>query len=151
MVAFAPAAASFPHPLDGLPVKRTFTTQALAIFPTAVLTEPDHPWLRRQEQELPRGVLGVVYYRDGVDLVRPSGITRRPFVGEVCGSAPEAAPPPSLPSLPTPRQTAAAARTAAWKAANREKVKAQRQRAAQRRKAERDQLRDAIAASHRAA
>lgn len=145
---------SFPHPLDGLPVKRIFTALAMSLLPAAVLADPDHPWLRRQERALPRSVLAVVYGRDALELVSPQGVCRRPFVGY----APHLGPVKSLAAdAVTPhvgrsaKQVAAAERAKAWRAANREKVKAQHQRKVQRRRIERDQLHEAAAATNRAA
>lgn len=143
------ATATFPHPIDGLPVRRTFTAQARAILPTAVLADPDHPWLRRQEAKLPRGVLGVIYHRDGVELVSPTGVSRRPFQGQIDFS-PRQEPAAAAKPARSPQQIAAADRTRAWKAANRDKVRAQHERQARRRRAERDQLHEAAAATNRA-
>ncbi|WP_293681528.1 hypothetical protein [uncultured Phenylobacterium sp.] len=142
---------TFPHPLDGLPVRRTFTAQTQALFPSAILMDPAHPWLQRQERSLPRGTLGVIYHRDGVELVTPQGILRRPFVGAMeLGETPESAP-ASDPAIRSAKQMAAAERTRAWKAANPSRVQAQHRRQAQRRKTERHQLYEAAAATNRAA
>lgn len=139
----------FAHPIHGLPVMRSFSTQARALLPAAILADPAHPWLQRQERSLPKGVLGVVYYRDCVELVMPQGVTRRPFVGEVdlCRSLGSA--PPPEPPTPLHHAGAEAERVKAWRAANREKVKAQSRRQAERRRAARTQLREAAAASNR--
>ncbi|WP_374469936.1 hypothetical protein [Phenylobacterium sp.] len=120
----------------------------MGLLPAAVLADPEHPWLRLQEARLPRGVLGVIYYRDAVELVTPQGVQRRPFTGAVELHSREPAPVPT--PAPSAKQITAAERAKAWRAANREKVKAQHQRKAQQRRAARDQLRDALAASCRA-
>ena len=148
--AAAPAGpnAAFPHPLDGLLVKRSFSAHARAVLPDAILENPDHAWLRRQERRLPRGVLGVIYHHDGVELVMPQGITRRPFVGVIELRSPEQ-PAFEQESPRSPAKSAEAERVRAWRTANREKVREQHRRKAHRRRAERDQLRDAIAASAR--
>lgn len=144
------AAQSFPHPLDGLPVRRSFSAQACAALPADLLADPDHPWLRRQEARLPRSVLGVIYHPDGVELVMPQGVTRRPFLGtiELRSSKPSCL---AQTAHQSPAKSAEAERVRAWRAANREKVREQHRRKAHRRRTERDQLRDAIAASARAA
>lgn len=143
-------AATFPHPLDALPVTRTFTAQARACLPASILADAEHPWLERQERRLPRGVLGVIYYRDGVELLSPQGVRRRPFRGEIDLRAPEDAPSPR-PAPRSAKQVAAAERTRAWRLGNREKVRAQSTRLSLRRKTERSQLIEAAAATDRAA
>lgn len=146
---------TFPHPLHGLTVIRTFTAQARALLPAPVLTDPEHPWLRRQEAALPRGVLGVIYYRDGVELVTPQGVTRRAFRGSVELSAAmpavaERTPVTTVhePALPSARKRAAD-RVKAWRAANPTKVAAQIRRKIEQRRVRQSQLREAVAATNR--